>query len=441
MTGFGKLSPRVGVAGISSPLEIGSDRSETVARAVTDVLSRAGCDARYLGVLDRPERAVEAGEALRSVRADAAVLAASSRFEDYLALDLLEEFACPLLFWPQPGMETGALCGTQQAGVCLKQLGHPFHSVFGPAEDETCRESALSYLTAAAVNNRVRRARVGIAGIRARGMTEAAADEIALKRSLGPRVVGLDMAALLRRAETAQESRKTEASNRARESAGRVQVPDSDGLAAAGMYVAIRDVAAEEGLSALAFGCYPDYMGRACLAASLLADEGFPVACEGDVNAAVGMLLLTLLTGRPTHNTDWLDPLPDGTVVLTHCGSGSHSLAEDRRQVSLCPVRLENRGVCSLFPARTGPVTLLNLTPEGRGGYRMALLEGEAIRTEMVFPGNPLCVRFRKPAGVVIERIFCEGIGHHWTAGYGLVSGCLRHLAGIRGNALTLFEP
>ena len=58
------------------------------------------------------------------------------------------------------------------------------------------------------------------------------------------------------------------------------------------------------------------------------------LACEGDVNGAVGQLMLTLLTGQPTHNTDWLDPLDDGTVVFTHCGSGSFSLAEQPSDIS-----------------------------------------------------------------------------------------------------------
>ena len=45
------------------------------------------------------------------------------------------------------------------------------------------------------------------------------------------------------------------------------------------------------------------------------------------------------------------------------------------------------RGVCALFPAKPGPVTLLNLLPAS-GGYQIALLEGEAQPSEMVFPGN-----------------------------------------------------
>ena len=105
----------------------------------------------------------------------------------------------------------------------------------------------------------------------------------------------------------------------------------------------------------------------------------------------------------------------------------------------LAPVRLANQGVCSLFPARPGPVTLVGLLPRG-AGYRMAVLEGEALPTEMVFPGNPLRIRFAAPANRLIRWIHEEGIGHHWAAGYGHVAAELRAWAGMAGSGLRLLE-
>jgi L-arabinose isomerase len=136
-----------------------------------------------------------------------------------------------------------------------------------------------------------------------------------------------------------------------------------------------------------------------------------------------------------------LEPLEDGTVVFTHCGSGSFSLAENPQEITLSPVRLMSRGVCALFPAKPGPVTLLSLLPQGNG-YQAALLEGEALPTGMVFPGNPLRVRFSTPTPQLIEWIFQEGIGHHWMAGYGHVGEEIKLWAGLCGPGLRLLlEP
>lgn len=129
--------------------------------------------------------------------------------------------------------------------------------------------------------------------------------------------------------------------------------------------------------------------------------------------------MLTALTGEPVHNTDLLDPIAaDNAIVFSHCGNGGFSLAADPSQIVLGPVRLMDSGVCALFPARPGPVTLVNLVAT-QSGYRLAMLAGEAIPTDMVFPGNPLRVRFRSDYRDILEWIVREGLGHHWMGAYG----------------------
>lgn len=150
--------------------------------------------------------------------------------------------------------------------------------------------------------------------------------------------------------------------------------------------------------------------------------------------------MLMLLTGTPTHHTDWLDPMEDGTVIFTHCGSGSFSLAEKQSDITLASVRLMGQGVCALFPAKPGPVTLLSLIAQP-GGYQCALLEGEALSTEMVFPGNPVRVRFSQPTPDIMDWIFNEGIGHHWMIGYGHVGEEVQAWANIVGKDVHFIEP
>ena len=76
------------------------------------------------------------------------------------------------------------------------------------------------------------------------------------------------------------------------------------------------------------------------------------------------------------------------------------------------------QGVCVLFPAKPGKVTLLSLTA-GEHAYQCAMLSGEAIATDMIFPGNPAKVRFNSPSKEIIDWIFQEGIGQHWMIAYG----------------------
>ena len=434
------LSPRIGVAALSSPLEVGAQRAPKAALDMARVLTASGCDVVNLGSINAPAIAVAAGKRAAAESLDALAFVATSWFEDYLALDFLEECSLPLLLWSLPGMETGALCGTQQLTAYLRQLGSPFECVFGDADDPEGRRRAGVYLRAAALRSRLRRARIGMMGAHVNGMTHTAANEIALKKAVGPRLVWIDMPRLLKHAESGSEEEAAQLWNTLRAKANPCAVSDKDGVDSMRLYAAIRREIVDNGLCAATVGCYPQLMGRVCLAASLLADEGIPLACEGDAHGAVGQYMLQLLTGQPTHNTDWLDPADAHSVVFTHCGSGSLTLAENSGDIRISSVRLMRQGACALFTAKPGPVTLVNITPHAEG-YQCGVLEGEAVHTEMVFPGNPVRVRFTQPVRTLIDWVHRAGLGHHWMIGYGHVAGEIRSWASMVGRGLTISEP
>ncbi|MDD5705347.1 MAG: hypothetical protein PHR35_05440 [Kiritimatiellae bacterium] len=427
------LTPRVGVVSLASPLEVGADRAPRAAADLARVLTRAGCEVVNAGQVTHPDRAVAAGRKLSAAGVDVLAVVLASWCEDYLLLDLLEECGRPVLLWSLPGVETGALCGAQQLKVCLRHLGVAGASVFGAAHDPECLAQSMDFLRGAALARRMRRARIGIVGHHVNGMTHTAVNEMELKRTLGPRVVWLDVPSLLQRAAAAPAARVRELWRQVVGSAGRCEVRETAGLESMRLYVAIKETCDEHGLNAVAFGCYPDLMGRACLAGSLLADDGIPMACEGDVHGAVGQYLLWLLTGQPTHSTDWLDPADANSVIFTHCGSGSFALAERRERIRLAPVRLAGKGVCALFTTKPGPVTLVNITAARAGGYQCAVLEGEAVPTEMVFPGNPVRVRFAQPVRLLMDWINAEALGHHWSIGHGHCANILRAWSSVAG--------
>lgn len=430
------LRPKVGVAALSSALEVGADRAEEVAAEFASALGGWGCEVVALGAIQSSSAAQAAGERLHHERADALLAIPVSWYEDYLTVDLLEEWSCPLFLWPLPGVETGALCGAQQNLCMLRRLGRQAEAAFGPIGDAGCRRKAVPFLRAAALRNAMRRSRIGLAGSHVNGMTHCAPDEFQLKRQVGPRVVHLDLDELAKdlRPGAADAAAWDALSNKA----GACLAADADGQHSMRWYHLLKKTAETERLDVLAVGCYPKLMGEVCLAASLLADDGIPLACEGDVNGAAAMLALSRLSGGAVHNTDWLEPVGDDRILFSHCGSGSFSLAESQESISLAPVRLMSRGVCARFPARPGPVTLLNLTP-GEGGYICAVLEGEAVSGGMLFPGNPLQASFARPAAELVDWVFKMGLGHHWMAAPGSFGPELRRWAALSG--LSLADP
>lgn len=435
-----KPIPRLGVAALSSPLEVGADRAEAAAAGAARRLEALGCHCINAGAVDTPRKATSTGLRFAESHVHAVVLVAACWFEDYLALDLIEECPLPLVLWGLPGMETGALCGTQQLSFALRRLGHPYTAVFGAADDVSLDGPLSRFAAAAALHHRLRRAKIGLAGHAVYGMSDASVCELALKKSIGPRIVPLDVPSLLDRAGQLSIDKAREVWGKLVSGCGGCNVGEGEGIDSMRILAAFEELIARYDLDALAVGCYPHLMGRVCLAASVLADRGIPLGCEGDVGGTVGQLILTLLTGQPTHNTDWLEPLDDGTVVLSHCGSGSFRLAESPERITLSHVRLMDQGVCALFPGKPGPVTLVNLVPKG-DTYQLAVLEGEAVPTDMVFPGNPTRVRFERPTVELLEWIYQNGLGHHWMIGYGHVRATIERWTNTFARDLAVVRP
>ena len=426
---------RLGITSVASPLEVGADEAPALLGQLrTSFAGLGGLElvSTAQPVTDPPS-AVRAGRQFYDQRVDAICVVAASWFEDYLVLDMLEECSVPVVAWARPGMETGSLCGMQQLAFMLGQLGRPYLFLFDPVGAAGSLDRAWDYARAAALARQLRRARIGYLGHRVEGMTETTGHELALKRVFGPRVVGIDSQVFLEEASQVGPESVADDWQGLKKQVGQVTSTEEAGIASLQVYSALKQAIVGAGLSAVAVGCYPHLMGKVCLAASLLGEEGIPVACEGDINGALGMLILTRLTGQPVHNTDLLDPIPaDNAIVFTHCGSGGFSLACSPADITLGPVRLMDRGLCCLFPARPGPVTLLNVVPT-LAGYRVGTLYGQALETDMVFPGNPLRVQFEQGYREVLDWIVGEGLGHHWMVAYGDLRRTIRDLAGLVG--------
>lgn len=433
---------RLGLTVVASPLEVGADQAPDVLKELQINLSRFGQLSIYPHhkPVKSPQDAIQAGRGFYDKRVHAICVATASWFEDYLVLDMLEECDVPVVVWGLPGMETGSLCGTQQLGFMLKQLSKPYKLLYGELNSETELKRLLQYASATMVGHNLRRSRIGYLGHRVEGMTETTGHELALKKIFGPRVVGIDSQVFLDGVSKIKQEAVQRQWDELKTQVGSVISQDEDGLESLRVRAYLKSLIDEKMLNAIAVGCYPHLMGKVCLAASLLGEEGIPIACEGDINGALGMIILNWLSSEPIHNTDLLNPVPeDNAIVFSHCGSGGFSLAKDKADITLAPVRLMDRGICCLFTAKPGPVTLLNIIPT-LDNYEMGVLEGTALATDMVFPGNPLKVRFKSDYRDVLEWIADEGLGHHWMATYGTFRQELIDLADIKGCRISEFK-
>lgn len=424
--------PRIGLAVIRHPFEEGAEKAPRLLEEARSALGFAEVTVAP-EVCESDSTARAAGKAFRDADVDLVVAVFATWSSDAVATRVLDFVNVPMLIWALPAVNTGSICGAHQLTAVLTELGLRYHFVYGRLDEERCVEEVREFARAAMVANRLRTTVLGQVGSRIEGMTEVSFDEFSMRKVFGPAMEHLSVDRFLSMRDSQDPADASEVWARVKAAAGRVSVPDGDGLRCAKAYLALKQWVDANDISGFALECYPNLMGEACLAYSLLADEGIVAACEGDVNSTLATLILYWLSGEPVHNTDLLTHYSENnSILLSHCGSGSFGIADEPGNIHLAPVRLAHKGLCVLFPGRPGPVTLLNLV--GREGtYRMTAISGEAVKTGMDFAGNPMRVRCGVDVVYLMYYLAEIGAGHHWMICYGDVTRELEHFAGLVG--------
>ncbi len=188
------------------------------------------------------------------------------------------------------------------------------------------------------------------------------------------------------------------------------------------MEVALRRLAQEKSLDALAVNCWIQVQQRygicVCSVLGRLTDSGVLCACEVDVYGACSMLAAHAagLGQTPPHFIDWTELHPDKENIWLawHCGNAPPSLCASGcrpciREHMILPVR-PSWGTRE-FKLKPGPVTCCRLA-EYDGFFTMFIGEGEVVDIEPTVRGSYGWV---KVADVMDweQKMVEHGIIHH----------------------------
>ncbi|HHW48161.1 MAG TPA: hypothetical protein GXX14_06030 [Clostridiaceae bacterium] len=414
------MKPIIGLVALAGEFEVGFDKTPGLLKSACESLKNAGFEVVLSDtVMYNTSTMKKAANDLKGKEFDILCVCVGTWSEDHHLLDLLDYINKPVILWAFPAVDTGSLCGVQQICCMLKELDKDYFYVYGNTDDANVITEIGQISRAVALRNKLRFVRIGNIGGRTKGMTDIAYDELEIKDRTGVRVENLDEDELAEAFKSTDEEQAREYWANLKTKVGKVTSTDKHGIESVRYYFAMKELINKYDLEGLVIKCYPKWMGKVCLGYSLLSEEGIVCGCEGDINNTVSMKILYELSGMPVHNTDLLYPDPElNTVLFSHCGSGGFSIASSYNDIHFGPVRLADTGVCSLFPAKTGKVTLVNIVGR-KGTFRMSVITGEAIQCGMEFPGNPLKVKFERDINEINRIIANEGIGHHWMAGYG----------------------
>ena len=424
---------KIAAVGLAHPFEVGYDNAENLLNTTVKTLEKIKVDCFNSGVIMHDLKTVEkAAEKLRKEEFDALLICIATWSEDHHLLDLLSYVDKPVILRAYPAFDTGSLCCAHQIGAVFTDIGKKYEFVYGDADDMLMAEKTKNIAAPYALERIMATARVGAIGGRVKGMTEIAYDEFSIKEKLGARVINIDEKEMTERVKAISDEKAQAVLSEKQPLLKNCKVTSTkDGMTESiKYYIALKELCEEYALSAISVKCYTTYMGKVCLAYSLLAEEGVVASCEGDVTNALTMQMVYELSSRPVNNTDllYLDEKKN-TILFAHCGSSGFSIAGG--EIELAPVRLAETGVCCKFVMAAGKVTAVNICGHG-DTFRLSYMVGDAIPCGMEFPGNPVVIRFDKPVEQINEEIMVNGIGHHWMVAYGDLSDALKRFCKIR---------
>ncbi len=350
-------------------------------------LRNAGLDVyRVYGVLSKSLEIEKAVEECERQGVDCIVFYVATWLWASEVWRAIYHLSIPTLIWCTPTPIGWATGGALVLHGALDEVGVKHKIVYGYPDDEEALKSIVSFARAAKAANRLKKTTLGLIGGYSMGAVTGSVDIAQILSKFGVKIEHVDQYELVNSAKAIPKEEVEETYKELRRKYGRLPELDEVMERSIRLYIALKKLVSERKYDVVAVKCFPelgDNYATACLAQSLLPDEGVVTSCIGDVNTALSAYILYLLSGKPTFNPDvqqirkW-----ENVVKLASDGAAPISLAEDMGKVTLkrrgLPSEGAADGICVGFVCKPGPVTMLRLC-RIKGEYCMHIATGEAF--------------------------------------------------------------
>jgi L-arabinose isomerase len=335
----------------------------------------------------------------------------------------------------------------------LIRLGKRFDTVTGHLDGDAELAAELElWCRIAGLTRRLRTQSIALLGRPFAGMMDLNLDETHIFNRFGTFIRHLDWDDVVAEMEavTAEErARGVEELRKTFPSSGTLSVGEFE--AAGAVMAAMRRFVSRYNLCAIASHYEAASSGRraellAALNPALSVLNGSGIACpvEADVKVAFAMLTLKTLGGSATLAELYSMDFDDDIIIIGHSGAGDPAISGEQPRLALSEVfhGKSGKGYLTQFYPRHGDTTLLSLTQDVHGDYRMVAAEGEIVPGPTLQLGDTNA-RVRFPQGI---RRFTRdwsafGPTHHGVMGCGHHANNLSRVANALGVPLDIVRP
>ena len=355
-------------------------------------------------------------------------------------LSIAERYHVPVIVHslPEPEIDRriaiNSLCGANLTTFTLTEMGIPHKAIHGSINEAAVKIQLSAYIRAGLTLAAIRGTRMGLIGFRAPGFYPCIFDELLIRRTFGLAIDHIPLSEVVLNLQKG-EKKAAPVNTFARIEGG--QLPDLAIASIEHYYGALSSVLAASGKRLFAIKDWPEIMGLEDAGGiwpglGWLLDEGYLLAPEGDVNAALTMGVLDGLSESLPFFADisaWDDD--ESALALWHYG-GAPSLASDPDEI-----RYGEEGREVQFTLKPGPATLVRIGYH-HGAFRILAIGVEVLQKKVNLRRAGAWVKtLHQPAGEVVQRMLDDGWEHHVVLTYGNLVPELRALARFTGIPLV----
>jgi len=439
-------------------------RLEGYLSTVHQKIAAHGVDVIHAGLIDTPEKALEAGHTLREKDVDIIFLYVTTYALSSTVLPVVQRAKVPVVILnlsPEAAIDyhrfnnladrtqmTGewlaycSPCPVPEIASVFQRARIPFYQVTGVLDDPTVWREITAWIDAARVAHIMFHNRLGLMGNYYGGMLDIYANLTLHCATFGGHmeIVEVDELSALRESVTEQAIRDRVHAFR---TAFDIQADCSPGeLAhAARTSVALDMLVDRHQLGSLAYyhkgtGNAPnaETMRTIILGNSLLTARGIPVAGEYEVKNVQAMKIMDAFGVGGSFTEYYAMDYADDVVLMGHDGPGHIAIAEGKTKVK--PLQVYHgkvgEGLSVEMRVKRGPVTLLSVVEKADGTLMLLCAEAESVTGPILEIGNTNSrYRFSIGAKAFVEGWNSHGPAHHCAVGVSHMADKIKKLGSL----------
>jgi L-arabinose isomerase len=434
-------------------------------------LERQGVELVNLGMIDSPEKAMDAGHRFRREDVDLIFLHVTTYALSSTVLPVVRRAKVPVIvlnlqpeskidyqaFNQLPGRTamTGqwlsycAACPVPEIANVFNRAGIDFHQVTGTldAGDPVWGEID-AWVEAARVAHVMEHNRLGVMGHYYNGMLDIYTDLTQQIAAFGGHVEIFEvdeLSARRREVSDAEISAKVDEFQEAFEVTA--ECPREELERAARTSVALDKLVAEKNLGSIAYYYMgtgiaenEDTLSSIILGNSLLTGRGVPVAGELEIKNVQAMKIMDSFGAGGSFTEYYAFDFDDDIILMGHDGPGHIRIAEGKTKVR--PLEVYHgkvgRGLSVEMSVKHGPVTLLSVVQRVDGQIELLCAEGESVPGPTLAIGNTNSrYRFSIGARAFAEVWNARGPAHHCAVGIGHLTNRIERLGKLLNLPVT----